>query len=184
MDVTTVLKGLAGLSWLVLIGVVFLAVARATRRQGIKGITTAIVGILAAALILSFLAAGLVFIQPEERGVVISAVNSAGYRPQPLEPGLHLVVPGLEYVIRYPISQQNYTMSIAASEGQIQGDDFVTARTLDGQEIFVDASIIFSIDPARVIDVHIAWQNRYDKRPGAPAGARHHPRRRLPIPGR
>jgi len=163
MDVTTVLKGLAGLAWLVFIGVVFVAVTRASRRQGIKGITTVVLGVLVAALVLSFLAAGLVFIQPEERGVVISAVNSAGYRPQPLGPGLHLVVPGLEYVIRYPISQQNYTMSIATNEGQIQGDDSVTARTLDGQEIFVDASIIFSIDPAKVVDVHIAWQTRYDK---------------------
>jgi regulator of protease activity HflC (stomatin/prohibitin superfamily) len=163
MDVTTVLKGLAALAWLVFIGVVFVAVARASRRQGIKGITTVVVGVLVAALILSFLAAGLVFVQPEDRGVVISAVNSAGYRPQPLGPGLHLVIPGLEYVIRYPISKQNYTMSIAATEGQIQGDDSVTARTLDGQEIFVDASIIFSIDPAKVVDVHIAWQDRYDK---------------------
>ncbi len=163
MDVTTVLKGLAGLAWLVFIGIIFLAVARASRRQGIKALTSAIVGIGLVALVLSFLAAGLVFIQPEERGIVISAVNSAGYRPQPLGAGLHLVVPGLEYVIRYPISKQNYTMSIAANEGQIQGDDSVTARTLDGQEIFVDASILFSIDPARVVDVHIAWQNRYDK---------------------
>jgi regulator of protease activity HflC (stomatin/prohibitin superfamily) len=121
------------------------------------------VGIGLVALVLSFLAAGLVFIQPEERGIVISAVNTGGFRPLPLGAGLHLVVPGLEYVIRYPISKQNYTMSIAANEGQVQGDDSVTARTLDGQEIFVDASIFFSIDPARVVDVHIAWQNRYDK---------------------
>ena len=38
----------------------------------------------------------------------------------------------------------------------------IAARTLDGQEIFVDASVIYAINPTRVVDVHIAWQNRYD----------------------
>ena len=61
----------------------------------------------------------------------------------------------------YPISQSTYTMSIAPLEGQIQGDDSVAARTSDGQEVLIDASVIFAIDPSRVIDVHIAWQNRY-----------------------
>jgi regulator of protease activity HflC (stomatin/prohibitin superfamily) len=52
-------------------------------------------------------------------------------------------------------------MSIAPTEGQIIGDDSVSARTADGQEIFVDASVIFAIDPDQVVPVHIAWQNRY-----------------------
>ena len=34
-------------------------------------------------------------------------------------------------------------------------------RLHNGQEIFVDASVIYRIDPAQVIDVHIAWQDRY-----------------------
>jgi regulator of protease activity HflC (stomatin/prohibitin superfamily) len=52
-------------------------------------------------------------------------------------------------------------MSIAPSEGAVQGDDSITARTADGQEIFVDASVIFAIDPAKVVQVHIDWQDRY-----------------------
>jgi regulator of protease activity HflC (stomatin/prohibitin superfamily) len=61
----------------------------------------------------------------------------------------------------YPISRQTYTMSIAPSEGAIAGDDSVTARTADGQEIFIDASVIFAIDPAEIVNVHIRWQGRY-----------------------
>ena len=61
----------------------------------------------------------------------------------------------------YPISRQTYTMSIAPSEGAVQGDDSIAARTLDGQEIYVDASVIYSIDPAKVVQVHINWQDRY-----------------------
>ncbi len=53
-------------------------------------------------------------------------------------------------------------MSIAPNEGAIQGDDSITARTSDGQEIFVDASVIYAIDPNKVVQVHIDWQKRYD----------------------
>jgi regulator of protease activity HflC (stomatin/prohibitin superfamily) len=52
-------------------------------------------------------------------------------------------------------------MSIAHLEGDIQGDDSIAARTSDGQEVYIDASIIFSLDPADVLDVHIIWQDRY-----------------------
>ena len=52
-------------------------------------------------------------------------------------------------------------MSIASFEGQIRGDDSITARTADGQEIFVDASVIYQINPQKVVDVHILWQDRY-----------------------
>jgi regulator of protease activity HflC (stomatin/prohibitin superfamily) len=93
--------------------------------------------------------------------VVISAVSPQGYRQVALEPGLHWIIPFFESVVTYPISQQTYTMSIAPSEGQIVGDDSITARTADGQEIFVDASIIFSLNPQDVVKVHIAWQDRY-----------------------
>jgi regulator of protease activity HflC (stomatin/prohibitin superfamily) len=78
-----------------------------------------------------------------------------------LQPGLRWIIPFAENVVIYPISKQTYTMSIAPQEGQIQGDDSVAARTSDGQEVFIDASVIFAIDPNQVIDVHIAWQNRY-----------------------
>ncbi len=37
----------------------------------------------------------------------------------------------------------------------------IAARTSDGQEIYVDASVIFQIDPAQVVNVHIRWQDRY-----------------------
>jgi regulator of protease activity HflC (stomatin/prohibitin superfamily) len=78
-----------------------------------------------------------------------------------LQPGLRWVVPFFENVVTYPISRQTYTMSIAPLEGAVQGDDAVTARTADGQELFIDASIIFAIDPEKVVDVHIDWKNRY-----------------------
>ena len=37
----------------------------------------------------------------------------------------------------------------------------MSARTSDGQEVKVDASVIYSIDPQKVTQIHIEWQNRY-----------------------
>jgi regulator of protease activity HflC (stomatin/prohibitin superfamily) len=92
---------------------------------------------------------------------VISALTSRGYRSQVLTPGLHWIAPYAERVQRYSISQRTYTMSGVHAEGDLQGDDAVKARTNDGQEVLIDASVIFSIDPTQVIDVHIRWQERY-----------------------
>ncbi len=107
------------------------------------------------------MSAGLVFIEPEERGVVISALTPEGYREEPVTPGLRWIVPFMERVARYPISRQTYTMSIVPNEGQIIGDDSITARTLNGQEIFIDSSVIYQVDPDQVVKVHILWQDRY-----------------------
>jgi regulator of protease activity HflC (stomatin/prohibitin superfamily) len=52
-------------------------------------------------------------------------------------------------------------MSAAGTEGQRPGDDSIRARTNDGQEVFVDASVIYAIDPAKVVNLHITWQDRY-----------------------
>jgi regulator of protease activity HflC (stomatin/prohibitin superfamily) len=120
-----------------------------------------VIGAIVFALILTTASAGLVFLQPEERGIVISALSTRGYRDTVLQPGLRWVIPFAESVTRYPISRQTYTMSIATEEGQVRGDDSVAARTSDGQEVLIDASVIFAIDPEEVINVHIDWQNRY-----------------------
>lgn len=161
MDVAEVMRALTTVAWLAALAVIVIVVARAGRGKPLKGAAAAILGLIALAVLMTVVSAGLVFIQPEERGVVISALDPKGYRAEALQPGLRWVVPFLENVVTYPISRQTYTMSIAPLEGAVQGDDAVTARTADGQELFIDASIIFAIDPEKVIDVHIDWKNRY-----------------------
>jgi prohibitin 1 len=161
MNVAEVLRILSTLSWLVALAVIVLAVVRAGRNQPFKAAGGLVAGAVVVALLLTAVSAGLVFIQPEERGVVISAVAPEGYRPDALQPGLHWIIPFAENVVRYPISRQTYTMSIAPSEGQVAGDDSVDARTSDGQQVKIDASVIYSIKPSEVVAVHIAWQDRY-----------------------
>jgi regulator of protease activity HflC (stomatin/prohibitin superfamily) len=161
VNVADMLRGIAGLAWVVALAIVILAITRAARGRGFKSAPTLVIGVVVAALVLTTVSAGLVFVRPEERGVVISAVAPQGYRTDILQPGLRWVVPFAESVVIYPISRQTYTMSIATEEGQVYGDDSVEARTSDGQQIRIDASVIYAIDPDRVIQVHIEWQNRY-----------------------
>ena len=163
MNVASFIRIFAAVAWLAFFGLIAIVVLRASRSKNVKGVITILLVVLATALVLSTVSAGLVFIQPEQRGVVISAIQPAGYRLQPLQPGLRWIIPFFENVVTYPISRQTYTMSIAPSEGAIQGDDSITARTSDGQEIYVDASVIFSVDPEKVVQVHIDWQTRYDR---------------------
>ncbi len=161
MNITVVISAIAGLSWMVVLALLALFVVRASRQQPIKGMTGALIVSVVMALLLNTISAGLVFVDPQERGVVISAFAPKGYREQALQPGLNWIIPFAESVEYYSISKQTYTMSIAQQEGDIIGDDSVAARTSDGQEIFIDSSVIFAIDPEQVINVHIAWQKRY-----------------------
>jgi regulator of protease activity HflC (stomatin/prohibitin superfamily) len=161
MNVASIIKMLAAVAWIAFFGLIFIVVLRASRNKNVKGAVTILIVALCAAIVLSIVSAGLVFIQPEERGVVVSALQPGGYRSEPLTPGLRWIIPFFENVVIYPISRQTYTMSIAPNEGAVQGDDSITARTSDGQEIFVDASVIYAIDPAKVVQLHIDWQKRY-----------------------
>ena len=160
MNVTVAISAIAGLAWLAVVGLLALVVMRASRQKPVKGLVTGLIVVLVLAGVLNTVSAGLIFIEPQERGVVISAIQD-GIRPDALQPGLRWVVPYFESVVTYPISRQTYTMSIAAEEGQIQGDDSVEARTSDGQVVMIDASIVFAIDPAEVVGVHIKWQDQY-----------------------
>jgi len=161
MNVASIIKMLAAVAWIAFFGLIFIVVLRASRNKNVKGAVTILVVALCAAIVLSIVSAGLVFIKPEQRGVVISALQPGGIRPEPLQPGLRWIIPFFENVVTYRIQRQTYTMSIAPNEGEIQGDDSITARTSDGQEIFVDASVIYAIDPAKVVQLHIDWQDRY-----------------------
>ena len=93
-----------------------------------------------------------VFIEPDKRGVVLSPYETSGYRIGVLEPGRHLISFG-ERVRIYDISPQTYTMS---------APDSIEAQTLDGKTVHVDISVIYALDPQKILDMHIHWQDRYE----------------------
>ena len=163
MNIVDVTRALSGFAWFAAIALFITAVARASRNQNAKGLSSTAIAVVVVAVILTILGAGLVFIEPNERGVVVSPYAfraPQGYFPNAITPGLRWIVPG-ERVVTYSISRQTYTMSSTPQEGQTPGDDSIRARTKDGQEVFVDASIIYSIDSSKVIQLHINWQSRF-----------------------
>lgn len=112
-------------------------------------------------VVIGIISSTIIFVPPDQAGVVVSVLAPNGYRPEPLQSGLHFVVPLLENVEKYSRSKQTYTMTAVGGEGQRSGDDSIRARTKDGQEVFVDASVIYAINPANVVNLHITWQKRY-----------------------
>ena len=171
MNIATFLKAFSSFSWVIFLFVLSVTLVRISKKENAKGLTTATLIVLAFSVLLSVISAGLVFIEPNERGVVISPYRFRapdGYVPHALTPGLHWIVPG-ERTVTYSVARQTYTMSAASSEGQRTGDDSIRARTKDGQVVFIDSSVIFSIDPASVIQLHIDWQDRYQEELVRPA---------------
>lgn len=163
MNIATLVQTLSAFAWLGFIGLIVIAVARAARQRPVRSLTVGILVTLGVAILFTVLGMGLVYINPEERAVVKSAFNKEGLRAEPLGPGLHWITPFAEEVILYPISRQTYTMSVAPTEGAVSGDDSIRARTKDGQEVFIDASVVYQIDPTKVIQLHINWQDRYEE---------------------
>jgi regulator of protease activity HflC (stomatin/prohibitin superfamily) len=100
----------------------------------------------------------LVSIEPDQRGVVISAIEPTGYRPNPMGPGLHLIIPMLENVKVYSIAPQTYVMSPQSSSG----DDSIKAVTRDGQTVKIGVSVVYALDPEKIFDLYMTWQDRYE----------------------
>ena len=157
---------LAVIAWIWFVLVVVLIMMRAYQAGGIRHavknfLSWRVTLALAIATILSLLSAALIFIEPQEVGVVISVISPNGYREDPLRSGLHIIVPLAEKVVRYPIYWQTYTMSTETLEGSKVGNDSIAARTSDGQAVYIDSTVIFRIDANEAVRVHIDLQNRY-----------------------
>lgn len=162
MGITEIVSGLATLAWLAAIGALGYTVFTAARGRGTgQGITVIVVAVVAA-LALTIGAAGIVIIGSSERAVVISPYVARGYKEETLGSGLHWITPG-ESVARYSFAKQNYTMSSTTSEGQVAGDDSIQVRTKDGQQVQIDASVIYFVNPDQVLQLHLTWQNRFEE---------------------
>ncbi len=139
---------------------VFIIVQAIQRNQTARsGVLLTVVGVLVA-IVFFVLNTGLVEIKANEVGVVFNVLGG-DLAETPLGPGLHVVIPGLQEVTVYSTAQQEYTMSGETNEGALKGDDAVTALTQDGQQVRIDVTVLYRINPARVNELHLSWQNRY-----------------------
>ena len=135
-----------------------LVVVNATRGQAARGgIVLAAVGIIGGIIFL-FVSEGILQVGPTERAVVFNNITGT-LSEEPLEPGIHVIVPVVNEAFVYRVSRQEYTMSSTSGEGVRANDDAIEARSIDGQEVFVDVTLIFTIAPDDVEDVHRNWSD-------------------------
>ncbi len=161
MGIQAILSIIASLAWFAVVGVVAWLVFNLARGQKVGNSVGAIIGGVALAALLSTVAAGIVFVETQQRAVVITPFGQGGIRPQPLEPGIHWIVPFAESVRFYDVSRRTYTLSSNDVEGQALSTGSIAARTRDGQQVEIDASIIYQPDPNSIVDLHRQWQERY-----------------------
>lgn len=102
----------------------------------------------------------LVTINDNEVGVVFNLLS--GELGEPLGPGTYVINPLTQEVSVYFTGQQEYTMMSTVSDGQPDGDA-ISARTSDGQMIYVSVTLLYSIDPAEVNNLYGNLQFRYDE---------------------
>lgn len=145
------------LGFLAGVGSVVLSASQGRPARG--GVLLAVVG-LAAGLIFSAVSQGVLIIQPTEVAVIFNTVT--GSLDTPRRAGTSVVIPVVQQYTLYNITQQQYTMSGISAEGEVSGDDAVRARTQDGQEVRMDVSVLYGVNPDEVNTVHLRWQTRYE----------------------
>jgi regulator of protease activity HflC (stomatin/prohibitin superfamily) len=162
MNISALLQGIATIAWLGFVGVLVMIFVRASRKEPTKGLNTLVIILLVAAILLTSVGAGLVFIEPDDMAVVVTVIGGQGIRPEPLTAGLHWIVPFAERVERFSILNQTYTLSSSPDEGQSATDDSIQVRTKDGQQVYIDASVIYAIDPLKTVDLYRTWRFDYE----------------------
>ncbi|MBZ0306637.1 MAG: hypothetical protein K8I82_11270, partial [Anaerolineae bacterium] len=115
------------------------------------------IGLGIASLILIFIGASLVSVAPNERMVIFNRVS--GELGEPRGPGVRLVNPLTTSYKIYDVSRQTYTMNTGIMEEEIPSDRMIPARTSDGQEVFIDITLIYNIDPDNINQLHQKWPN-------------------------
>jgi regulator of protease activity HflC (stomatin/prohibitin superfamily) len=162
MNISTLLQGIASFAWIGFIGVLVTIFIRVSRNQPAKGLSTLVIVLLVAAILLTALGAGIVFIEPDQMAIVVTVIGKGGIRQDALTAGLHWIIPFAERVEKYSILNQTYTMSAVGTEGQVSGDDSIQVRTKDGQQVYIDASVIYAIDPLKTTDLYRTWRFDYE----------------------
>ncbi len=161
MGSISALLGIVALAgWALLVVGIGLAVSAASQGRSTRGgVTIAIFGVVIG-LLFSVISQGIIVVEPQQVAVVFDQLS--GQLLTPRGPGVHIIIPVVQVPTLYSVAQREYTMSGRASEGAMLGDDAVVARTSDGQEVRIDATIIYSIDAAQANLVHQRWQDRFE----------------------
>ena len=80
--------------------------------------------------------------------------------------GLSMKIPFWQKAYLMDVRTQAYTMSIAQGEGEIYNDDSIQCKSVDGQDVFIDATILYHINPdeANIIIQTLGSEREYKQK--------------------
>jgi len=127
---------------------------QAAPRPSGRGGAAGCAALVAAALLFAavFIVRPYVMVPAGHRAVLFSL--SGGTLSRQLGEGTHLIVPGVQTPVFYDVRTRTYTMSATHWEGEVKGDDSLTALTSDGQTVKIDISVRFHPDGANIFRLH------------------------------
>lgn len=160
MGIGSILSLLAIIGFIVgVIGIVFTVMAASQGRPFRGSVTLAVIGFVIGAAF-AFAGTGLLEVGVTEVAVIYNPAT--GQLSESRGPGISLIVPGLQQYTIYPTNEQEYTISGQENDDSGAGDRSVTARSIDGQTVELDATIYFRIPPVNVNRVHQDWSTNTD----------------------
>ncbi len=123
-----------------------MSVVRDQRGLSAIALVAAVVAIIVLAIIV--VRTCLIVVPAGHRGVVFS--RTGGVRGKPLGEGLNFVVPLVWSVELFDVRSQTYTCGAQPYAGEIPGGEPVHAKSRDGQEVSMDISVRYALDPEQV----------------------------------
>ena len=109
--------------------------------------------IAAAILLVAFFVFRPFVIVPAGSRAIVFSLTSGVWEEQ-LGEGFHLLLPVVQRPFIYDVRTQTYSMSRVHWEGEVRGDDSLSALTADGQTVRVDVSARFRPDPDNIWRLH------------------------------
>lgn len=142
-----------------ILGFALIVSANSRRESARGGVTITIIGVIIGVVFL-ILSQGLLIVPVTERAVVFNAVS--GQLETPRTSGISVVVPGVQQVYLYPINNQTYYMTDDATDGNRGGQDAIVARSVEGQNVRVNAILTYRLDSTAegLNRIHLDWNNQ------------------------
>ncbi|MDX2076555.1 MAG: prohibitin family protein [bacterium] len=156
--ISQIIGGLALVGFLLFLGGIGIAVAASSQNKPIRGgVILAVIGAIIGG-VLTLVSQGIVVVETAQRVVVFQTLG--GTLQDPLGPGTHIVIPGLQQATVYNVGQQNVTMG-----NEVGGSgDPITALTSDGQSVTFDLTVLYSVstDSTLLNLLHQRWNVNYE----------------------
>ncbi len=94
----------------------------------------------------------IIFIPAGHVGVVFDRFR--GVLSSPKKEGIAFAIPIIQSVVLMDTRLQEYTMTAALDEGALRKDDSLDAPTSDGQQVKVDATVLFRIESEKAPEIY------------------------------